>query len=222
MRRFLVPDLPPVGKNVSLTGPAAHHLLAVARIRVGEKVELFDGQGSVGTAELLTGSSHTAVARILSVRQATPEHAVHLLLGVAKGPSMDRAIRMATEAGVTTIHPVISKRSVARGDRGERWRRIAVSAAQQCGRGDVPTILPLLPLREAHLPQGARWVAHPGSTPPQGPFLGGTVLVGPEGGLAPDELAWAADADFAPLCLGRWILRTDTAAAIAVAALSGD
>ncbi|MCO4747438.1 MAG: RsmE family RNA methyltransferase, partial [Proteobacteria bacterium] len=165
MRRFQSGAIPESG-DVRLDEAMSHHLLRVTRIRVGEQVELFDGRGKVARATLLSDDQGVAVLSIDEPpRLAAPAHAAHLLIGIPKGPAMDLAIRMATEAGATHIHPVLLQRSVAKGDRYDRWTRIARSSAQQCGRGDIPELLPLAKLEEAaaRLPEDVgRYVAHPG------------------------------------------------------------
>lgn len=221
MRRFRVGALPTAGGHVSPEPEVAHHMLSVVRVARGERVELFDGTGRVAVAELVEVTGDTPVLRTVEdPRAARPDHPVHLLVGLPKGPAMDAAVRMATEAGATDVHPVLLSRSVATGDRADRWARIAASAAQQCGRGDVPAVHPVATLDEvfAALPPDIDGrIALPGapSLPPaSGPVA---VLVGPEGGFAKGEIQLALAADFRPMSLGRWIWRTETAAAVALA-----
>ncbi len=223
MRRFPVAHVPPCGEHVSLDLEPTHHLLHVLRARVGESFEIFDGAGVVASATLVAVHDGVPALEVVDApRRAAPAHPRHLLLGLPKGGALDDAIRMATEVGVTDIHPILLARSVARGDRAERWARIVESAAQQCGRGDVPTLHPVCGLDEAmaRLPADVdRRVAAPGAPrlpPADGPAA---VLIGPEGGLTPAEQARAIAAGFRPMGLGDWILRTPTAAAVALAAL---
>ncbi|MCO4748222.1 MAG: RNA methyltransferase, partial [Proteobacteria bacterium] len=185
-----------------------------------------DGRGKVARATLLSDDEGVAVLSIDEPsRLAAPAHAAHLLIGIPKGPAMDLAIRMATEAGATHIHPVLLQRSVAKGDRHDRWARIARSAAQQCGRGDIPELLPLAKLEEAatRLPEDVgRYVAHPGGEAASSATGAFALLIGPEGGLTDDELRRSEALGFERLGLGPWIFRAETACAVGIAALTAE
>ena len=222
MRRFRVDDLPASGELL-LDRESSHHLLTVLRIRRGERVELFDGSGRAAQAELLGIEEDRAHMNLVETpRQLQPAGEAYLIIGIPKGQAMDAAVRMATEAGATVIQPVVTQRSVARGDRGERWTRIATSAAQQCGRAELPRVQPLCSLAEAldAVPSDIqRFVAMPGAKASVPPHRGAAILVGPEGGLTEREVALAQSKGWAPIALGPWVLRADTAAAIGISAL---
>lgn len=221
MRRFKAPQLSEQGP-ITLGEDSSHHLLRVVRIRLGERVELFDGLGHVAVAELVADTDGLArLALCEAPRLAAPPHQRHLLVGVPKGSAMDLAVRQATEAGVTHIHPLLLARCVAKGDRAERWRRIATSAAQQCGRGDIPEILPLAKLEEAdgRLGPAARLVAHPGGGPLASIEGPAALLIGPEGGLTSDELRRAQKLGYERISLGAFVFRSETACAVGIASL---
>ncbi len=224
MRRARVGALPGDGASCLLDDAVVHHLTRVLRLAPGAPVLLFDGQGGEADATLDAGSPPRSATQHGPARHAAPAPPVHLLLAVVKGPAMDLAVRMATEAGATSIHPVFTERSVARGDRGDRWQRIAGAAAAQCRRADVPTVLPAVSLDAALARVAAvttRLVAHPGS-PPVSPADGEcAVLVGPEGGLTDAEVAQCTRAGWRTASIARHVLRADTAAAVAVARLTG-
>jgi 16S rRNA (uracil1498-N3)-methyltransferase len=226
VRRFRVDEIPADGGLLVLGDAAAHHLVHVLRLTTGAPVAVFDGRGGEADAEVVSAGDPGATLRIRGERRsAAPRWPLHLLLGLPKGPAADLAVRMATESGVTELHLVLTRRSVATGDRTDRWARIAESAARQCGRADVPRVHAVVPLATAiaALPDGLdRRVAVPGAEralPARGPAA---VLVGPEGGLADDEVALARRAGFVAVGLGAWILRADTAAAVAVALTAPD
>ena len=125
---------------------------------------------------------------------------------------------MVTELGVASIQVVHMARCVAKGDKRVRWRRIVESAAAQCGRTVLPDILPPLTFAEVlNGRDGACLVLVPGAVAAQttGPMV--NLMIGPEGGLAPDELAQAKAAGWLPAGLGETVLRADTAAVAAVA-----
>lgn len=223
MRRFRAPALPADGDTVTLQGQAAHHLARVLCLRPGEPVGLFDGTGWEITAVVTTVGDEVVLTGRGVLRRAAPRLPLHLVLAVLKGPAMDDAIRMATEAGMTDLHPVLTSRTVAQGDRSDRWARIVESAAQQCGRGDLPTLHPVRPLRDvlktlADVPE--RYV---GTF--DGPRLGpantdAALLIGPEGGLTDAEVQSALSSGWSPASLGPWVLRACTAAAVGIASLA--
>jgi len=218
MRRFRVTQWQPP----TLDREAHHHALEVIRLRIGEEVVLFDGNGQQAKARLTAVEQRQARFELLEAPEvARPVHSIHLFLAVLKGPAMDDAIRMATEAGMTELHPLLSERTIAKGDRIERWERIAESAAQQCGRGDIPTIHPVTTFSHslAFEPTIARRIAIPGASGGQSQGAA-AVWIGPEGGFSPQEVEHATRAGMEPLNLGRWVFRADTAAAVAVALLA--
>ena len=149
-----------------------------------------------------------------------------MIQGIGKGDKLDTVVRDATELGATRIVPAICERSVARPDaaRAARWRRVAVEAARQCGRGDVPQILAPLAFAEAlHEARGeAKICLDPRADRPLSAALsaaeGVVFAVGPEGGLSDRELALAEEAGFARVSLGPWILRTETVCAAVLGA----
>lgn len=221
MRRAHVEVLPREGEIVTLDAETSKHLVQVLRMAPGDGVVLFDGRGHEVDGEIVDDHKRRATVRAVgAARFVAPAHEVHLLVGIPKGQAMDLAVRQATEAGVTHVHPVETERAVPRGGKADRWRTIAASAAAQCGRADVPEVLEPVGLAEAleavaHV--GDKRVAHPG-----GEALGRAVgdvavLLGPEGGLTDAEVDQAVAAGFVAMGLGRWILRTSTAAAVAVA-----
>jgi len=222
MRRFAAPALPGEGGLVSLDVEVSHHMLRVTGIAPGEGVLLFDGAGQEAPAVL----ESVALGRA-SLRQVGPAHRVeapeiHLLVAVCKHAAMDTILRMATELGATRIQPVLAARSVARGDRSGRWERIAAGAVAQSGRVRVPQVEAALPLDQAldTLPEGLeRRVLVPGGpelAPARPPCA---LLLGPEGGLSPSEVALAQARGFLAEGLGPGVLRADTAVAAALARL---
>ncbi len=223
MRRFLHHPLPDTGELL-LGDVASHHLLQVAKLRRGSTLALFDGHGREVMAELIDVEGGLARVRLQGdVVAASPAHPIHLVLAVLKGDAMAHALRMATEAGVTHVWPVVSERTIAKGDRGERWRRILRSAAQQCGRADLPGLYAVRPLTEqlTELPMGlTRFVAAPGGGAPSPIDGAAAVAIGPEGGWTEAELTCLRDQGWESLGLGRWVLRADTAVAVAVHTLA--
>ena len=223
MRRFPVEILPVADQATALSRRASHHLLHVLRLGTGARILLFDGRGMQVEAVVQDVTESLAVVRATSTpSRAAPTHALHLLLGQLKGPAMDLAIRMATEAGATEIHPMRCARSVAKGDRRDRWHRIAAAAAGQCGRADVPQIHGPSLMSEALLRPGdmVRVVAAFGGVPLHRAVGPAAVVIGPEGGLTPHEIEEAMSGGYEAVTLGSWTLRADTAVAVALAGIA--
>lgn len=228
------------GHRAEIVGDEAHHLVRVLRVRVGDKLVVFDGIGN----EALARVESTQTRGVVSVRVCLEESmrpgvrgdaaSVILLQGYPKGDKLDTVVRQATELGVCAIWPVYTARAVPRGcgeKRIARWQAIASSAAAQCGRADVPEVRQPTGLQEAlmELTENVTVRLVPwevqgiplGDALATAPAAGGcAVLVGPEGGLEESEVALAKDYGFVPVSLGPRILRTETVAPALLAVLS--
>ncbi len=222
------------GQAIFLTLPAAHHAVRVLRLRSGDGVTLFNGRGGEFSAEIVGITKREVAIQLSQWREIERESSliVTLAQAVSSNEKMDFILQKAVELGVTRIQPLVSARSVVRltGDRAEKrqrhWQQVVIAACEQCGRNQVPDIAPLLPLTDwlAQAPQtGQRFVLLPNADGGLRDFLPGKkniiLLVGPEGGFTPTECAAAQHHDFVPLRLGCRVLRTETAALAALAAL---
>ena len=229
----LVPSLAgvDVGSSVTVEGAEAHHAVAVRRLAVGEPVLLTDGAGHVAECEVTaTGKARldVVVRSVSSVPAPTPE--VVVVQALPKGDRGELAVEVLTEIGVARIVPWAAARSVAvwRGDRAAKslakWQSTAREAAKQARRAWFPEVTPLASTDEvAALIAGAplALVLHEDASESLPVELPDRVLlvVGPEGGLAPEELAAFADAGARTVRLGAEVLRTSTAGVAAVSAL---
>ena len=230
--RFFCPDGLLPDTDMPLPGPVAHHAERVLRLAVGDVVTLFDGRGGECAATLLALGKQP-VARLGPRLEADCESPLQITLvqALASGDKMDWVVQKAVELGAVAIQPVAAERSVLKlaGDRADKrvahWQQIAVAACEQSGRNRVPQVAPILPLAKylAQAFDGTRLVLAPGAAGalagkarPSGPLA---VLIGPEGGWSPAELALAEHAGCAPLALGPRVLRTETAGLAALAAL---
>lgn len=230
--RIFIDDSLSPNQRLVLTGEPANHL-RVLRLRPGNPLVLFNGQGGEYPAELLRLERREAEV-VLSEhdpREAESPLRVTLVQGVSKGDRMEWTIQKAVELGVTRIVPVFTARSVVQlaGDRLEKktahWRGVVQSACEQCGRNRLPSLDAPVSLKEAlkgPLP-GLRCLLDPTGArrPDQLPVpdaAGITLLVGPEGGLTDDEALAARSHDYIPLLLGPRVLRTETAGIAALAA----
>ena len=229
----LVPSLAGVGAGSSVTveGPEAHHAVAVRRLAVGEPVLLTDGAGTVAECEVAeTGKSRlvATVRSVESVPRPTPELVV--VQALPKGDRGELAVELLTEVGVARIVPWAASRSVAvwRGERAAKslakWQATAREAAKQARRAWFPEVTPLASTDEvAALVADAplALVLHEDATEPLPAEVPDRVVlvVGPEGGLAPEELAVFSAAGARTVRLGPEVLRTSTAGVAAVSAL---
>jgi 16S rRNA (uracil1498-N3)-methyltransferase len=229
---------------VVLEGEPHRYLSRVLRLQPGDALVLFDGEGQEIEARLEAVSTRATTLALGARRTvAPPARRVTLLQAVPRGERMEFVVQKTAELGLHRLCPVWSARTVGKGDEGDdggssrlrRWRKIAEEAARQCGRADLPVIEPPRPLAEALAaldgpsPAGLRlllWEAAPlaGDAVPlrqalaaAGPDTAVTLLVGPEGGFTPDEAEVAQRAGFQVVGLGPLILRSETAALVAVA-----
>lgn len=223
----------PLGEEtrVELPPGPARHVARVLRLRVGDSLVLFDGDGRDYPGRLLVATRRQVQVAIGSPTEVEPQAtlAVHLGIGVSKGERMDYAIQKAVELGVTRLCPLFTKRSVVRLDearlekRQEHWRGVVIAACEQSGRRRLPELASATSLE--------RWLTqehpcpllldHRGAKPmPElpAPDRELTLLVGPEGGLALQERALARGSGFTPVRLGPRVLRTETAPLAALAA----
>lgn len=213
------------------TGPS-HYLARVLRVRVGASVVLFDGTGGQYPATV-TALEKKAVFVTTDAHEATEREsplALHLGIAVSRGERMDWVVQKATELGISSIAPLMSERCEVKlnGERGlkklEHWRKIVVSACEQCGRNRLPQIENIQALDQWVEAADAeqKLVLHPGALPgghQSAAPASAALLVGPEGGLTEVELAAATAAGFKALQLGPRILRTETAPLAAIAIL---
>lgn len=243
-RRLFVPGERLGGPRLTLTGPEHRHIGLVLRARPGDTLTLFDGAGGEVEAEVVR-VERTETELALGERRAVagPAVSLTLLCAVPRGPRMDFLVQKTSELGVARIVPVVTERSVARPDaegadgKRARWEKIAREAARQCGRADLPIVDPPVALAEAlaspSLPArrlglfvwtelGSAERSRSLRAAVEGTEPAATaLLVGPEGGFAPAELAVARAAGFEAVGLGERILRVETAAIVAVALVAG-
>ena len=232
--------------EITLPPAESHHLVTVNRARLGDPVTAFDGQGYEWSCRLerIEGKKTTVLRVISASRRAPLPCSIVLGQGLPKGGTMDDIVRQATELGAALLAPLATTRSEVhldadRADKKlEKWRIAAVEAAKQCGNPFLPRIDPVQslagflsgsPTRDAEL----RLVAslHPGARPLRAVLSdfraahegraphSAAWLIGPEGDLTAQEVDTALAAGWTPVTLGPLVLRCDTAAAYALAAL---
>jgi 16S rRNA (uracil1498-N3)-methyltransferase len=230
--RFYVDEALRPGASVALPEDAAHHGVHVLRLRAGDDVTLFNGQGGEFAARISSIQRLKVGVDLLEHRPIERESPLHTVLvqGVSSGERMEFTIRKAVELGVAEILPVLAAASVAR-PKGERaaarqghWQKIAISACEQCGRNRVPLVHPLAEIHALRLDAGLKLLLSPQSRMPFSKAAKSAdsiaLAAGPEAGFDEKEETTLLDAGFLPVSLGPRILRTETAALAALAALN--
>lgn len=201
------------------------HLSKSLRLREGEEIELLDG-ARVFSAQIAKVEKERTLVRVLGeMPSREADVRLTLYIGALKGEKMDWVAQKCTELGVYAIFPVLMRRSVAQGVRVERLRRIAREAQKQCGRALSPRVEEPVAFGEALSAMRAHeagFVAYEGGGEPPcdiGGAKDAALVIGPEGGIDEGEIEAMRDAGMRILTLGPRILRAETAAVAATAAL---
>ena len=232
--RVYTPEELRISATARPEGSAAAHVSRVLRLRGGDPVTLFNGDGweypGVVAADRGGVVEVEVTARVAGMAESPL--ALTLAQGVARGERMDMVMQKATELGVARIVPLLTERSVVRLDarQGQRkmahWKAVTVAACEQSGRSRLPVVEVPVHLDDwlAREPQPAlRLTLAPGAQQSLrtlgGEWREAALLIGPEGGLTDAEQAKAERAGYQSCSLGRRVLRTETAALAALAVL---
>lgn len=229
------------GQSIELDSQATAHLTRVLRLKPGDALVVFNGDGGEYPAVLTRMERRAVVIEIGAPRAVSLESPLPIVLvqGISRGERMDYTVQKAVELGVSHIVPVITERTVVnisaerQDKRQAHWQAIVNGACEQCGRNRVPEVTPIQRFAQwlDTQPQGGgpgpgdvlRLVLHhqatltltPDTPAPRAVLL----LVGPEGGLSSAELAAASARGFQALRLGPRVLRTETAALVALSVI---
>ena len=220
---------PPCGPFIALDSRRSHHLVRVLRIRKGEAVQVFDGEGRVWDATVVqAGAGACAIERgALLCEEEPPAPEIHLAPALLGSDPMDRLLRQATELGADQFWPLTTARTQTARTRAEsrydHWRRIIVGACEQSRRAYLPRLNDTRTFDEfiGALDSRQALLLHPQAPPlhRQLPSRDTTVVVGPEGGWTDAELGRAGDRGIEAFSLGRRILRAETVPVAAIAAI---
>ena len=265
MHRFYVPNIAfpaidPTGpdsakRSLTLDGQLARQLKTVLRVGIGDRIGLFDGSGLEWEVQIDQVDRTEVAVRLISTVESVPEPfaRVTMLLGLARPERIELAIQKCTELGAARFIPVLSERvqggvtGAPSASRLDRWRRIAIEAAEQCGRAVVPPVDEPLPVMDAVNSQLAArqlfcmWEERTGDSSPLGEALksietqvlekndgqretgtGGcemAVLIGPPGGVSHAEASAIQEAGASLVTLGPRVLRSETAAIVVMSAI---
>jgi 16S rRNA (uracil1498-N3)-methyltransferase len=217
-----------------LPGAAAHHAIRVLRLKRGDEVRLFNGEGGEFEASIHRVDKDSVTVDIGRHHEIERESKLKVCLAqaITTGDKMDYTLQKAVELGVARIQPLQTNRAVVRlnQERAEKrlqhWQNVVISACEQCGRNSVPKVNAIMPFEE--------WVAGVDAVALRimlSPFAELTLrdcpvpssevnlVVGPEGGLNQEEVAYALAKGFTSVRMGPRVLRTETAPLAALAAM---
>ena len=233
MPRFFVDAVS--GGEALIRGNDARHIAKALRMRVGESLVLCDGKGTDYDGVIRSIETDSVTVAVDGGRPTTSEPTLKVTLyqGLPKSDKMDWIVQKAVEMGVTTIVPVAMSRSIAKLDLDSdkkivRWQRIANEAAGQSGRGILPVVSPPLSFAEAaaRLKHESTIVFYEGGGQPVRTLVHPdmaalSIVIGPEGGIAPEEMDELLAGGATAATLGPRILRCETAPIAALALVMG-
>lgn len=231
--RIYQPSKLALNATLALDENGAAHIGRVLRMEQGDNIGLFNGDGYDYLAIIISANKKNVSVTIVEANKNHAESLLNLHLGqvISRGDRMDFTIQKSVELGVNTITPLFSERCGVKlsGDRLDKkiqqWQKIALSACEQCGRSVVPVIRPAMTLMD--------WATEPTlalklNLHPRAAYgINGLkkdnqrirLLIGPEGGLSPQEIAMTEQQQFTNVLLGPRVLRTETASLTAITAL---
>ena len=242
MHRFYIPPENWNLDNLQLGADESHQCLDVLRLKVGDRVVVFNGAGVEATAEIFAIGRDRVEMRHLQHAKSQPLACkITLAQAIPKGKNMELIVQKATELGVAAIVPLLSDRTVVQVDDGDsakkqqKWQAVAVEAAKQCGQNWLPTVeKPQSPkeffhtnprfdlLLIASLQPDARHLKQVLKETKEmlgKPVSSALVLIGPEGDFTPAEISLAKGHGCLPITLGPIVLRTETAAIYSLSVL---
>ena len=232
MRRFFIDKNISVGDTLELTGDEARHLVTVLRMAAGSELILINGSGAEHTAKLIKVGSDFAELTVTgeALCAAEPVNKVALYQCLPKAGKLDLIVQKCVELGISSIHPVYSKRCIVKPERREnkliRYNKIAQEAAKQCGRAVVPRVHPVEELKsvafgeydlvliayEDEHEHGIKAALKAFARERGGQASSIAIVIGPEGGFEAEEVdAVLKNGNARAVTLGCRILRTETA-----------
>lgn len=234
IRRIYTPESLALNSVLNLDRAATNHIVKVLRMRQGETIELFNGDGFSYFAILSQIERNQASVSISERKLRNTESPlnIHLYQGVSRGDKMDLTLQKSVELGVKVITPIITERCGVKLDqkrwqkKHEHWQKIIISACEQCGRNQIPILNSVENVIDLYqqLDTNSLFLE-----PSAGKTLSEAAIddkneiklwVGPEGGFSKDELVQIQASKAQAFTIGPRILRTETAALAAVSAIN--
>lgn len=231
--RFYLDQTLAPGARFSLPPGPARHAARALRLAAGDVITLFDGRGGEYAARIERIQRDEVAVSVGAFTDVERESCLHIVLaqGISSGERMDYTLQKAVELGVAAIQPIAAKRSVVKlaGERSERrvahWQAVVAAACEQCGRNRVPPVAAPLSLADwLATPRAGRLLFLSPSAATRladlpAPTATDSLVAGPEGGFEGDELAALEAVGAISIRLGPRVLRTETAALAALAAM---
>lgn len=217
-----------IGETIVLKGEDARHIGRVLRMAEGDSLVVCDKEGTDYHCEIVRITKEDVTLSVIKSEECPAELDLKITLYqcIPKAGKMDSIIQKATELGAGEIVPVLSARCVAKGEKPERWQKIAYEAAKQCKRGVIPKVRNTLTfdeaikeLKEKELAFMPYEEAKDGKITYSGEKTAG-FIIGPEGGFSAEEVKKAADSGIKICTLGKRILRTETAGSTVLSVLA--
>lgn len=229
MSRFYVPKESIKGNSIYISGKEAHHILDVMRLKISDEVVVFDGTGNEYIGVVKETGRKSLSLEIIETRESrkVEAYSTTLIQAIPKKEKMGHIAEKATELGVSCIIPVTTARTIPDWNEAkksnvvEKWRKISLEAAKQCGRVDAPKIRPIASLEEAvknvaghdlkliaALSEKAIKLKDALKSRSAGRIA---IAIGPEGDFTAEEIELAVQSGFKIVNLGRRVLKSDTA-----------
>ncbi len=235
MHRFYCPEKIALKTTCCLPQSSIHKAKNVLRLKVGDKIQIFEGDGKLYEANIEEIDKHNFKAKIVEMIPSRPESGIKIFLAqsIVRMDLMDLIIQKSVELGVTEIIPIATQRTIPGYEKKsqkkqQHWHYVATAACEQCLRDFIPKIHDPIGLHEwvSNLKQGTgqKIVFDPSATPRLRSFPINkkvTMLIGPEAGLTSQEISFCEKLGFTSLNLGPRILRTETAGLAAISAIHG-
>lgn len=232
LSRLYLPQPLRAGAEFKLNETSAHYVRHVLRLKNGASLIIFNGEGGEYSATIKQATKHGVIIEVGEWCDRHVESALKIGLGlcVSRGERMDFALQKAVELGVDAVSPIISQRTVVQLNdersqkRRQHWQRIVESACEQCGRNFVPQVAPIQPFDSwLATTEGTKLILDSRSDQTlhqvKRPEKQVVLLSGPEGGFTETERTMAIESEFKSVRLGPRVLRTETAAIAAIAAI---
>ena len=221
---------------MTITGLDAHHIIKVLRMPVGEKIQIVSSDQVSAIMEISALTVDAAFVRFVDYIEDSHEPQVEIILaqGLPKGEKMDYIVQKATELGVTAIIPLRMERSIVKlvaekaEKKRERWQKIVAEAAKQSKRDIIPQVMPVTSLKQLFASyneniimayEAEQTVSLKSVLSSLKPIRQIILIIGPEGGIAKEEITLAQNSGVKFVSLGKRILRTETAGVAAIAAI---
>lgn len=238
--RFYHPEEIIVGKIIELSAENKHHAARVLRLKNGEQITLFNGLGGEFSAHIaaINKSSTTVIIDAYHDIDRESQLSIELAQAICVNEKMDWIIQKSVELGITRIQPIFTARCIVHlsdersSRRLQHWKKIIISACEQCGRNHLPQILPLISLwdwmsqkkamrseHNLHFMLSTNATEGLNNIPTLSADTNIALAIGPEGGFTPEEETATLHSGFIPLRLGKRILRTESAALATIAAM---